>query len=79
MVSGCMVIEGKIVRNCKARIVRDNVIVYEGAIASIRRFKDDVKEVEKGFECGITLENYSDMKPGDIIESFIQEKIARKL
>jgi len=79
MVSGCMVIEGKIARNCKARIVRDNVIVYEGAIASIRRFKDDVKDVEKGFECGITLENFGDMKPGDIIEAFTQEKVARKL
>ena len=79
MVSGCMVTEGKIIRSSKARIVRDNVIVYEGGIASIRRFKDDVKEVEKGFECGITLENYSDMKPGDIIEAFVQEKVARKL
>jgi len=79
MVAGCTVTEGKIIRNCKARIVRDNVIVYEGSVSSIRRFKDDVKEVEKGFECGITFENYSDMKPGDVIEAFTQEKIARKL
>ena len=79
IVAGCMITEGKIMRGCKARVIRDNVIVYEGAISSLRRFKDDVKEVEKGFECGITLENFSDLKSGDIIEAFTQEKIARKL
>jgi translation initiation factor IF-2 len=78
-IAGCTVIDGKILRACKVRLLRDNVIVYEGNIGSLHRFKDDVKEVEKGFECGIALENFTDMKPGDIIEAFIQEKIARKL
>lgn len=78
-IAGCMVTEGKILRNCKVRLVRDNVIVYEGSIASLHRFKDDVKDVEKGFECGIGLENFADIKPGDVMEAFTQEKIARKL
>ena len=78
-ISGCMVIDGKILRGGKARLLRDNVIVFEGNISSLRRFKDDAREVEKGFECGIGLENFSDIKTGDIIEVFIQEKIARKL
>ena len=79
IVSGSMIIEGKIVRGAKVRLVRDNVIVYEGHIITLRRFKDDVKEVEKGYECGIGLENYSDVKSGDIMEAFTEEKIARKL
>ena len=78
-IAGCMVTDGKIQRGSKVRLVRDNVIVYQGNIASLRRFKDDVKEVEKGFECGISLENYSDLKPGDLLEVFIQEKVARTL
>ncbi|MBN1823631.1 MAG: translation initiation factor IF-2 [Endomicrobiales bacterium] len=79
MVAGCMVSEGKIQRVNKVRLVRDSVIVYEGVIASLHRFKDDVREVDKGFECGIALENFADIKTGDVIESFTQEKIARKL
>lgn len=79
IIAGCIITEGKIVRTSKARLVRDNVIVFEGAIGSLRRFKDDVKEVEKGFECGISLENFSDIKPGDLLEAFVQEKVARKL
>jgi translation initiation factor IF-2 len=59
--------------------LRDNIIVFEGNIASLKRFKEDAKEVEKGYECGIGLENYSDIKPGDILENFNMEKIARKL
>jgi translation initiation factor IF-2 len=78
-IAGCMVTEGKILRNCKVRLVRDNVIVYEGSISSLHRFKDDVKDVEKGFECGIGLENFADIKPGDVMEAYTQEKIARKL
>lgn len=78
-ISGCSVIEGKIQRGTKARLLRDNIIVFEGNISSLKRFKDDVREVEKGYECGIGLENFADIKAGDIIESFTTEKIARKL
>ncbi len=78
-ISGSMITEGKLASGAKVRLTRDNVIVYEGHIASLRRFKDDVKEVEKGFECGIGLENFADVKPGDMMEAFTEEKIARKL
>lgn len=78
-ISGSSVIEGKVQRGAKVRLLRDNVIVFEGNISSLKRFKDDVREVEKGYECGIGLENFSDIKSGDIIESFTTEKIARKL
>jgi translation initiation factor IF-2 len=78
-ISGCSVSDGKIQRGAKVRLLRDNVIIFEGNISSLKRFKDDVKEVEKGYECGIGLENFSDVKPGDVMESFITEKIARKL
>ncbi|MFC1501633.1 translation initiation factor IF-2 [Elusimicrobiota bacterium] len=78
-ISGGNVLEGKMQRGAKIRLIRDNVIVHEGNISSLRRFKDDVKEVEKGYECGIVLEKYSDVKPGDIVECLIEEKITRKL
>jgi translation initiation factor IF-2 len=78
-ISGSTVTDGKIHRGARVRLVRDNVIVYEGTIGSLRRFKDDVRDVEKGYECGIGLENYSDVKPGDVMEVFTQEKVARKL
>jgi translation initiation factor IF-2 len=78
-VAGCMVIEGKVVRGGKARLLRDNVVVFEGSISGLKRFKDDAREVEKGFECGITLENYTDLKPNDVIEVITQENIATKL
>jgi translation initiation factor IF-2 len=77
-ISGCSVIDGIIQKGAKVRLLRDNVIVFEGSISSLKRFKDDVKEVEKGYECGIGLENFSDIKSGDIIESFDMEKIVRK-
>ncbi|MDR0618027.1 MAG: translation initiation factor IF-2 [Endomicrobium sp.] len=76
---GCSVIDGKIQRGAKVRLLRDNIIVFEGNISSLKRFKEDVKEVEKGYECGIGLENYSDIKVGDIVENFTTEKVARKL
>ncbi|OEG70649.1 hypothetical protein ATZ36_16820 [Candidatus Endomicrobiellum trichonymphae] len=79
IISGCSVADGKIQRGAKIRLLRDSVIVFEGNISSLKRFKDDVKEVEKGYECGIGLENFSDVKPGDIIENFSMEKVARKL
>jgi translation initiation factor IF-2 len=78
-IAGCLVTDGKMLRGSKVRLLRDNVIVFEGGISSLRVIKDDVKEVEKGHECGIGLENFSDIKTGDIIESFAIERIARKL
>jgi len=78
-ISGCSVTEGKIQRGAKVRLLRDNIIVFEGNISSLKRFKDDVREVEKGYECGIGLENFPDVKTGDIMENFTTEKIARKL
>ncbi len=79
VVCGSYVLDGNIKRNSDARLVRDNVVIYEGKIASLRRFKDDVKEVQSGFECGVVLENFQDIKQGDIIEPYYFEEIARKL
>jgi len=78
-VAGCHVQDGKMLRNAQVRLLRDNVVIYEGKMSSLRRFKDDVKEVASGYECGIGLENYNDLKTGDIIEAFEMEKIAAKL
>jgi translation initiation factor IF-2 len=69
-VAGCMVMDGKVARGQKTRLLRDSVIIWEGSLSSLKRFKDDVKEVEKGYECGIGLENYNDIKEGDVIESY---------
>jgi translation initiation factor IF-2 len=69
-VAGCMVMDGKVTRGQKTRLLRDSIIIWEGSLSSLRRFKDDVKEVEKGYECGIGLENYNDIKEGDVIESY---------
>ncbi|HJN03238.1 MAG TPA: translation initiation factor IF-2 [Nitrospinota bacterium] len=79
VVCGSYVLDGNIKRNSDARLVRDSVVIYEGKIASLRRFKDDVKEVQSGFECGVVLENFQDIKQGDIIETYYFEEIARKL
>lgn len=76
-IAGSYVIDGKITRNGEARILRDNVVVFEGKIDSLRRFKDDVREVATGFECGIGLERYNDIKEGDIIEVFTMEEVKR--
>ena len=75
-VAGCMVIDGTIRRNARARLIRDAVVTWEGNIGSLRRFKDDVSEVREGFECGISLENYNDVKVGDQIEAYIIERVA---
>ena len=74
-IAGAFVISGKVERNAGVRIIRDNVVIHDGKIATLKRFKDDVKEVTKGFECGIQIENYNDIKEGDIIEVYIMEKI----
>lgn len=78
MVAGSYVISGKILRNAKARLVRDGIVVYDGTIDSLRRFKDDVKEVATGYECGIGLTNFNDIKEGDIIEAYVIKEIERK-
>ena len=75
-IAGCQVLDGSIARSSEVRLLRDNVVVYTGKIASLRRFKDDVSEVKIGMECGIGLENYSDVKQGDIIEAFATERVA---
>ncbi|HEU5460060.1 MAG TPA: EF-Tu/IF-2/RF-3 family GTPase, partial [Pyrinomonadaceae bacterium] len=75
-VAGSMVIDGTIRRNARARLIRDGVVSWEGNIASLRRFKDDVSEVREGFECGISLENFNDVKVGDQIEAYIVERVA---
>jgi len=75
-VAGCMVVNGLIRRTARARLIRDGVVTWEGNIASLRRFKEDVSEVRDGYECGIGLENYNDMKVGDQIEAYIVEKVA---
>ena len=78
-VAGCYVLDGKMLRNAQVRLLRDNVVIYKGKMSSLRRFKDDVKEVATGYECGIGLENYNDLKVGDIIEAFEMEKVAATL
>lgn len=75
IIAGCMVTEGTIVRAAQARLLRDNVIIHEGKIESLRRFKDDAKEVASGFECGMSFGNYNDIKIGDVIEAFTKERV----
>ena len=79
VVAGCYVLDGKITRAAEVRVLRDNVIVHEGKIASLRRFKDDVREVAHGYECGIGLERFNDIKEGDVLEAFIMVKVERSL
>jgi len=78
-IAGCMVVEGIVYRNKKIRVLRDNVVIYEGELESLRRFKDDVNEVRNGTECGIGVKNYTDVKPGDKIEVFDVREVARKI
>ena len=78
-VAGCFVTEGKILRSARARLIRNGIVIYDGKIASLKRFKDDVKEVEAGLECGVALENYNDIKVGDVIEAYNILEIKRKL
>ena len=78
-IAGCMVTTGKIFRNCGVRLIRDGVVIYSGELSSLKRFKDDVKEVAKGYDCGMQIKNYNDLKEGDIIEGFQQVEIKKKL
>ena len=75
-IGGCIVTDGKVSRTAEVRLVRDNVVIYTGRVGSLRRFKDDVSEVKKDFECGIGISNYNDLKEGDVIEFFVTERIA---
>ncbi|MCW8943340.1 MAG: translation initiation factor IF-2, partial [Sedimenticola sp.] len=78
-IAGCMVVEGAVKRNNPIRVLRDNVVIYEGVLESLRRLKDDVMEVKSGTECGIGVKNYNDVQPGDQIEVFERTEIARQL
>lgn len=77
-IAGCMVTSGKIARSAEMRLIRDGIVIFEGKIDSLKRFKDDAKEVAQGYECGITLDNYNDLKEGDVIEAFIMETVQPK-
>ena len=78
-VAGCMVIEGMAKRGAKVRLLRDNVVIHEGDLSSLKRFKDEVKEVKEGTECGLALATYQDIQVGDVIECFETEEIARAI
>ena len=78
-IAGCMVTNGKIIRNSGIRLIRDGVVIYTGELASLKRFKDDVKEVSKGYDCGMQVKNYNDIHEGDIIESFHEVAVKKKL
>jgi translation initiation factor IF-2 len=78
-VAGCMVTDGKLVRNAKIRLIRDGVVVFSGALSSLKRFKDDAKEVASGFDCGLTIHNYNDMREGDYVEAYEEVEVKRKL
>ena len=78
-IAGCMVTSGKIFRNSNIRLIRDGVVIYTGTLASLKRFKDDVQEVQKGYECGLSIENYNDIKVGDIVEGYDEVEVKRSL
>ncbi len=78
-IAGCYVSEGRIDRKGHGRLIRDGIVVYDGEISSLKRFKDDAKEVREGFECGIGIANFNDIKVGDIIEAYSVEEVARTL
>ena len=79
LVAGCYVADGKMVRNAQVRLLRNGVVIYTGKTASLRRIKDDVKEVKKGLECGLGLEKFNDIKIGDVIEAFETKEVARTI
>ena len=78
-VAGCMIVDGSITRDSQIRLLRDNVVVHTGRIDSLKRFKNDASEVKQGFECGVGIANFNDVKPDDIIEAFVTEKVAAEL
>jgi translation initiation factor IF-2 len=78
-IAGCFVLDGKIVRNQKMRLIRDGVVIYSGALGSLKRFKDDVKDAAKGYECGLNIEKFNDVKVGDNIESYDEVEVKQTL
>ena len=78
-IAGCMVLDGKVNRQTKIRLIRDGIVVHQATLGSLKRFKDDVKEVSAGFECGLNIENFNDIKVGDIIEGYTEKEVSRKL
>ena len=74
-IAGCMVTDGKLVSRCNIRLIRDGIVIYTGKLASLKRFKDDAKEVLSGFDCGLTIENYNDVKIGDTIEAYEDREV----
>jgi translation initiation factor IF-2 len=78
-IAGCMVLDGTITRNTKVRVIRDGIVVYSGTLGSLKRFKDDVKEVKAGYECGLNIENFNDIKVGDIVEGYEEVEVKRQL
>jgi len=78
-IAGCIVRDGKISRNAQVRVIRDGIVVYTGVLGSLKRFKDDVKEVARGYECGLNIEGYNDIKEGDFVEAFTEVEVAKKL
>ena len=78
-IAGCYVLDGKMTRNTQLRVIRDGIVVYSGELETLKRFKDDVKEVSSGYECGLSIKNFNDIKVGDIIEGFEEVEIKKKL
>jgi translation initiation factor IF-2 len=78
-IAGCYVTDGLVKRESKVRVLRDNVVIYDGELSSLKRFKDDVKEVKSNFECGLSIKNFNDIKVGDVVEPYEIVKVARKL
>ena len=74
-IAGCMVIDGKIVRDCNVRLIRDGIVIYTGKLGSLKRFENDAKEVLSGYECGLTIENFNDIKEQDIIEAYADQEV----
>jgi translation initiation factor IF-2 len=78
-IAGCMVLEGKISRNTKIRVIRDGIVVHSGELASLKRFKDDAKDVQAGMECGLNINNFNDIREGDIVEGYENVAVKRTL
>ena len=78
-IAGCRVIDGLIRRGSRARVLRDDIVIHDGALGSLKRFKDDVREVREGFECGIGIDGWNDLREGDVIEAYEIEQVARTL
>ena len=78
-IAGCMVVNGKIFRSSKIRVIREGVVTYTGELASLKRFKDDAKEVSKGYDCGMQVKNYNDIQIGDVLEAFKEVAVKKKL